>query len=83
MGSVVPGTIARFVVTPAESVNRNANASVNVHWNVPYSSAAKIKSKLIWSVTGTKSNSIIEALLVSPAFNPGIAASKSPSPTQA
>ena len=83
IGSVVPGTIARFVVTPAVSVNRKANASVNEHWNVPYSSAAKIKSKVIWSVTGTKSNSNIEALLVSPAFNPGIAASRSASPTHA
>ena len=35
------------VVTPNSSVNKKANASVNVHWNVPYSSAAKIKSKLI------------------------------------
>ena len=64
------------------SVNKNAKASVNVHWNVPYSSAANMKSKLIKSVTGTKSNSKIEALLVSPAFRPGITDSKSASPGQ-
>ena len=80
MGSSVPGTIARFVVLPDESVSKNAKASVNVHWKVPYSSAAKIKSKLILLEIGTNSNSIIDALFVSPIFNPGITDSKSASP---
>ena len=56
---------------------------MKVHWNVPYSSAAKIKSKLIEFETGTNSNSIIDALFVSPAFRPGINASRSPSPGHA
>ena len=82
IGSVVPGTIARFVVFPEESVRRNAKASVKVHWNVPYSSAAKMKSKLILLETGTKLNSKIDALFVSPAFKPGMYASRSGSPGQ-
>src|SRR5690606_25629884 len=45
-------------VTPSViSVKMNAKTSLNPHWNVPYSSEANIKLKLISSVIATKSNS--------------------------
>ena len=64
MGALVPGTTAKFVVVPAESVRRNAKASENVHSKLPisYSSEAIKNSKLILSAKGTKSNWIYVAL---------------------
>src|SRR5690606_12754488 len=80
-----PGTTAKLVVTPVvKSVKRNANTSLNPHWNVPYSSDAKMKLKLILLVSGTKSNSSFVALYNVPvtpcAFRTAV---KSASPPQA
>ena len=81
MGVVVPGITARFWTTPVIwSVSINAKASEKEHSKpLLYSSEAKIKLKLIWSIWGTKLNWIAEALLVLLAE---VFASKSASPGQ-
>lgn len=65
------GTTAKFVVTPVFIlVSKNANASENWHWKLPYSSEAKTKSKLKCDEIGVKSNSSTVAfteLIVMPA----------------
>ena len=64
IGVVVFGTTAKLVVCPvAVFVSRNANASENKHWKFPYSSDAKIKSKLKLGEIGVKSNSNTVAFL--------------------
>ena len=61
-GAVVPGTTAKFVVTPVtKSVSKKAKASAKVHWKVPYSSEANKKLKLINSFKLVKSNSSFDA----------------------
>ena len=58
IGIFVLGTTAKFVVTPVfKLVNKKANASEYWHWKFPYSSDAKIKSKLKFEDIGKKSNS--------------------------
>ena len=57
-------TVAKFVVTPVTVlVNKKANESEKLHWKVPYSSEANIKSNDKISVNGKKSYSIIVAFL--------------------
>ena len=61
---MVFGITAKFVVIPVEiSVNKKAKASENAHWNVPYSSEANTKLKLMVLTKGTKSNSNLVAFL--------------------
>jgi hypothetical protein len=44
-GSLVPGIIARLlVVFESKSVSKNANTSLELHWNSPYSLEANKKS---------------------------------------
>lgn len=71
-GIVVPGITARLSPSTAVvgPVNINANASENVHWNVPYSLEANKKLKLISSINGTKSNSNTVALFNGPVLPP-------------
>ena len=81
IGVVVSGITARFWTTPVIwSVSINAKASEKEHSKpLLYSSEAKIKSKLIWSIWGTKLNWMDDALLVLVAV---VFASKSASPGQ-
>jgi len=52
---VVLGIKAKLVVVfVATFVSKNAKASENEHWKVPYSSEAKRKLKLMKSVKGIK-----------------------------
>ena len=85
IGKFVPGTTARLVVSPvATLVRRKAKASENSHWKFPYSSEAKIKSKLNCVEIEVKSNSrtvaFVEFMLIPAAAS---VASKSASPVQA
>src|SRR6218665_651068 len=84
IGKVVFGTTAKLVVTPVFTlVNKKAKASEYKHWKFPYSSEAKIKSKLKFGEIGVKSNSktvaFLEAMWMPAAAN---VFSKSVSPSQ-